>query len=96
LYLDVVEKSLVLVNTEAARKQTQKALFDNLHLTLHVDGLEVAEQIARLGLLIQIDDADGATEQLGQMLQRCRLAHARLTAQQHRLVALDAYLNHFL
>jgi hypothetical protein len=85
----VVEEGLILVNTEAPGEEADELLFNNLHLTLDINGLEAAKKVTRLGLLIQIDHAYRLTKQLGQMLQSRCLANAGLTAQQHRLVTLD-------
>lgn len=86
----MLEEFLILHSIETPREQGQKSIAHKLHLTFDVNGLETAEQIARLRLMIQIDHVYLLAEQTSQMLQRRRLAHARFAAQEHRLVTFDA------
>ena len=59
-------------------------------MVVDVDGLERAEQVARLRLVVQVDHHEFLAEELGEMLENGGLSDARLSAEQDRLVALDA------
>jgi hypothetical protein len=89
-YLQMIEKSLIIVDAETLGEEANEFLLDDLHLTLNINGLKASEEVTGLSLLIQIDHVYCLAKQLGQMLQSRCFAHTGLTTEQDRLVALYA------
>ena len=86
--LQTQEQRRVLLCAEGARKERLKAGDEGAHKVSELDGLEAAQEVAAVTLLIQIEHHEALPELRRELLHRRRLAHARLAHEQHGLVTL--------